>query len=144
VNTTLYAKWTIAFDAWSVGSTFDTDSNDDGTHDGMAWLLGAANKDANAASRLPVASSSAGNLNLSFICLKVANRASATLKLQVSDDLGVSYPWTSQEVAVPDISGTVNGIVFIITANADPTLWYMQASIPRSTGKVFARLMAAP
>ncbi len=143
--TTLYAKWTLAFDAWTGGGgSFGTDSNGDGTQDGMAWLLGASNKDVNAASRLPVASSSAGNLNLSFTCLKVANRGSATLKLQVSDDLGISDPWTSQEVVVPDTSGTVNGVVFTISANADPNLINVQASIPGSTGKVFARLMGAP
>lgn len=142
---TLYAKWVIAFNSWSGGSSFGADSNSDGTHDGMAWLLGAANKNINAASRLPVASSSAGNLLVSFTCLKVANRGSSTLKLQVSDDLGINDPWTSQEVNVPDISGTMNGILFTISANADPTLSNVQATIPSASGgKVFVRLMGTP
>ena len=140
----LYAKWITAFDTWSGGSSFGTDSNGDGTHNGMAWLLGAINKDTNAASTLPVASSNAGNLQLNFTCLNVANRGSATLKLQVSDDLGITDPWTNQEAVVPDTGGTVNGILFTISENADPNLINVQASIPGSGGKVFARLMGAP
>ena len=144
-SVTLYAKWIMTFDHWSGGSGFGNDSNGDGMQDGMAWLLGATNKDANAVSRLPLGSSSAGNLQLNFACLKVANRGSTILKLQVSDDLGVSDPWTNQEVVVPDSSGTVGGILFIISANSDPNLINVQASIPNaSRGKVFARLMSAP
>ena len=135
----------MTFDNWSSGTGFSTDSNGDGAANGMAWLLGAANKDTNAASRLPVVSSSSGNLQLSFTCLKIANRGSATLKLQVSDDLGISDPWTSQEVVVPDSSGTINGILFTISANANPNLINVQASISNGSGsKVFARLMGAP
>jgi uncharacterized repeat protein (TIGR02543 family) len=143
-NLTLYAKWIMTYNLWSSGSSFSTDSNGDGTRDGMSWLLGASNKEANAISRLPIASSNAGNLQVNFTCLKVANRGSSILKLQVSDDLGVSDPWTNHEAVVPDTSGTVNGIVFTISANADPNLCNVQASIPGSTGKVFARLMGTP
>jgi uncharacterized repeat protein (TIGR02543 family) len=143
-SVTLYAKWIMTFGAWSGGSSFGTDSNGDGASNGMAWLLGAANKDANAASRLPAASSSGGSLQLSFTCLKVANRGGATLKLQVSDDLGVSDLWTNQEVVVPDTSGPFGGILFTISANVDPNLINAQASISGSGSKVFARLMGAP
>jgi uncharacterized repeat protein (TIGR02543 family) len=141
----LYAKWIMTFDNWSSGSSFNTDSNSDGTHDGMAWLLGAANKETNATSRLPVASSSGGNLWVNFTCLKVVNRGSTTLKLQVSDDLGITDPWTNQEVVVPDSTGNINGILFTISSNADPNLINVQASIPNGSGsKVFARLMGSP
>ncbi len=143
-SVTLYAKWIMTFNTWSGGSSFGTDPNSDGVYNGIAWLLGAANKDANAASRLPVASSSAGNLQLNFTCLKVANRGGATLQIQVSDDLGITDPWTSQEVVVPDSSGTVSGILFTISANADSNLINVQASIPGSGSKVFARLMGTP
>jgi len=144
-SVTLFAKWIMTFDHWSGGAGFGTDSNGDGAHDGMAWLLGAANKNTNAASRLPLASSSGGNLQVSFTCLKVANRGSATLKLQVSEDLGVSDPWTNQEAVVPDTSGTLNDIAFTISPNADPNLINVQASIPNgSGGKVFVRLVGTP
>ncbi len=132
------------FTAWSGGVAFDVDTNGDGVDNGMAWLLGAANKDLDAASRLPVASLSGGNLVLNFTCLKVANRGISTLKLQFSDDLGVTDPWTSHEAEVPDVSGDVTGVSFVTSANANPDLIDVQATIlggGGSTGRVFARLI---
>lgn len=144
-NLTLYAKWIMTFNGWSGGNGFGADSNGDGIFNGMAWLLGAANKDANSVSSLPSASSSSGSLLVNFTCLKVTNRGSAKLKIQVSDDLGVNDPWTSQEAVVPDTSGTANGVLFTVSANADPNLCNVQASIPNGSGdKAFVRLMGAP
>jgi hypothetical protein len=42
------------FATWAgVGVTFDADANNDGVDNGLAWVLGAANKDANAIALLP-------------------------------------------------------------------------------------------
>ena len=139
---TLYA-------AWSADTAFNADANNDGIANGLAWLLGAANKDATATARLPRASQNAGSLVLNFTCLKLAGRGTAVLKLQYSKDIGTTDAWTSHEAVVPgDTGGTDNGVVFVTSANADPALVNMRATIPASAAspgtKLFGRLMAAP
>ena len=79
---------------------------------GIAWVLGAANPVANANARLPTASPNGSNLRLTFRCLKSTTRGGAQLKVQSSNDLGASDPWTSHEASVPDANDTVNGVVF--------------------------------
>jgi len=101
--------------------------------------------DANANALLPMASQNAGNLVLNFSCLKSANRGTAVLKLQYSRDLGVTDAWAIHEATVPDdAGGTVNGVIFVPSTNADPTLIHMQATIPASAaspaGVLFGRL----
>jgi hypothetical protein len=75
----------------------------------------------------------------------VASRGGAVLKLQYSNDLGISDPWTTHEVVVPDIATTVGSVVFTIPSdNPDTTLVNLQASIPASAAasasKLYARL----
>jgi autotransporter-associated beta strand protein len=135
------------YDTWSGSAPFDADANNDGVDNGLAWLLGAADKDANALGLLPVVTQSSGNLVLNFTCLKVAGRGTAVLKLQYSNDLGISDLWTSHEVVVPDAAGTVGSVAFTIpSVNADPTLVNLQATIPASAAlpgtKLFGRLEA--
>ena len=134
--------------AWSGASDFDADTNGDGVRNGLAFLLGAANKNDSALSLLPKVSQSGGNLILDFTCLKVAGRGSATLKLQHSKDLGISDAWTDDEVAVPDaagVAGVTDVVTFTVpTVNADPDLVDLRATIPASAAapgtKLFGRL----
>ena len=148
-NTVLKLNYTGAagnpYDLWSGSATFDADANNDGVKNGLAWLLGATNKDANATGRLPIVSQSGGDLVLTFTCLKVAGRGSAVLKLQYSKDLGIADQWTTHEVVVPDAAGTVGSVTFTIpSTNPDPTLVNLQATIPASEAtpgtKLFGRL----
>ena len=130
---------------WSGGAAFGTDTNNDGIANGLAWLLGAANKDANATASLPNATQLNGALILNFTCLKSANRGNAALKVQYSRDLGQGDAW--HEVIVPGDSGGIVGVVtFIPSANADPALINMQATIPVGAAtpgnKLFGRLNA--
>ncbi len=135
---------TDPYELWSGSAAFNADSNGDGLANGLAWLLGAGNKDVAALGKLPAASQDSGNLVLNFTCLKVANRGTAVLKVQSSNDLGNTDPWTSHEAEVPDVNATVNGVVFVTSANADPTLVNVQATIPASPAtKIFARLKGA-
>ena len=145
----VYTGGLSPYNAWSGGAAFDADTNGDGVKNGMAWLLGAASKNVNAIGKLPAASQSSGALVLNFTCLKVAGRGTSVLKLQYSKDCGVSDPWTSHEVVVPDTAGTVGVVVFTVpSTNADPTLVNLRASIPASQAapgtKLFARLDANP
>ena len=68
-------------------------------------------------------------------------RGGAVLKVQSSNDIGITDPWTSHEAAVPDADSTVNGVVFDTTDDGD----YIQviADIPAAGAKLFGRLSAA-
>ncbi len=134
------------YTAWSGGAAFDTDTNGDGLKNGLAWLLGAANKNANACSLLPTATVSSGKLLLTFDCLSTSNRGVAVLNLQYSNDLGISDAWSSHTVAVPGTVGTstVSGVNFTATANG--ALIHIVAEVPASAAapgtKLFGRLDA--
>ena len=133
------------YTVWSGGAAFEIDSNNDGVKNGLAWLLGAPDKDTNALDLLPKVSQSGGGLVMKFTCLKLAGRGTNTLSLQHSGDLGLTDPWVS--VAVPDTATTVGTVVFTVpTTNADPNLVDLEATIPVGealNGKLFGRLIAA-
>lgn len=128
-----------SYTAWAGGAAFTADANNDGVTNGLAWLLGAANASVNAGGLLPVPTREASKLVLVFRCLKSVGRGTAVLKVQYSNDLGLSDPWTSHEAVVPDVDGTVGAVFFDTTADADPEFINVRAEIPAS-GKVFARL----
>ena len=131
------------FSAWADGATFTDDSNNDGVNNGLAWLLGAANKDTNVRDKLPtVTRLSSGELKLSFSMLGSAARGSAALQIEHSSDLGISDPWTS--VVVPETSGgQASGVNFVVSPGA--TTNTVEATISPSqgnAGKLFARVKA--
>jgi hypothetical protein len=132
--------------SWASGAAFGADPNHDGAANGLAWLLGAAHPSANATALLPVPANAAGKLVLTFRCLKTANRGATLLKVQYSNDIGVADPWASHEALVPDADGTVGGVAFDITADADPAFSNVRAEIAPGAaspgGKLFARLHA--
>ena len=144
----LVVTGTSPFDTWSGGAAFDADTNGDGVSNGLAWLLGATNKDANAAGLLPKAGENTGALVLTFDCLATADRGTAVLNLQFSKDLGVTDPWSSHQVAVPGEVGatTVGGVNFTVTANG--SLMHVVAEIPASAASpgtvLFGRLQGNP
>ena len=127
------------------GVNFDDDANNDGVDNGLAWLLGAADKDVNATGLLPKATQNGGDLKLTFTCLKIANRGTVVLNLQYSKDLGITDPWATHEVVVPDAAGIVGSVTFTVSSvNPDPDLVNLEATIPASAAapgtKLFARL----
>jgi hypothetical protein len=78
-----------------------------------------------------------------FSMLNAANRNSAALRLQYSNDLGLTDPWTSHSILVPDSTGTVGGVSFVITPSGNMNI--VEATIPASeagSGKLFSRLSA--
>ncbi len=129
------------YENWAGGEPFDDDKNGDGVDNGIAFLLGADNPDDNANGLLPAASNDGSGLVLEFSMLNSDNRGDASLTLQWSSDLGVTDLWENNEAVVPDESGTVNGVGFIITPG-DPTN-AVEATIPDTEGaggKLFGRL----
>ena len=143
-NLTLYAQWTFtAYQIWAgEGTAYTGDANNDGIANGLAWLLGASDSMAPINGKLPIASSSSGNLVMNFSILNSSNRGAAVVRLQYSNDLGVTDPWAGNTVVIPDLSGTVGGISFVVTANGNMN--QIQATIPASeassSGKLFGRL----
>jgi hypothetical protein len=128
---------------WSGGAPFDGDANNDGVKNGMAWLLGAANKDADARGLLPAPVRTNDGLKLTFNMLNAAKRGTATLSVEHSGTLGAAPdPWTT--VPVPDANGgPTNGVTFTVTPG-DPTN-SVEAVILYSesvNGKLFGRLKA--
>ena len=149
VQDTVNVAVQTAFDSWAgEGVTFTGDANSDGVADGLAWLLGVGSTAAAANGLLPTASGSNGDLTLSFKLRKPASQGSSRLKLQYSRDLGLTDPWTSHTVTIPDVSGAdPGGVVFVIAPVAGQDYDEVQATIPSpaagGTGKVFVRLSGA-
>jgi autotransporter-associated beta strand protein len=133
------------YDTWSGSAPFDADANADGVENGLAWMLGAPNKDTSALNKLPVPAQAAGALTLTFDCLNGNDRGSAVLIVQSTSDPG-QQPAVWAETTVPAAPGTfTTGIVdFEITDPGAPGgLLHVEATIPFSeaaAGKLFGRL----
>lgn len=154
-NVTLYAQWAFnsPYDEWFatanlgqwIDASFNGDSNSDGMANGLSWLLGATSPQQNGNPFLPQATSSSGNLSLSFKMLKNTKRGTAVLSLQYSRDMGVTDPWTSHTIVVPDATGSVAGVNFVVAPINGTDHNQIQATIPSSaaggTGKIFARMV---
>jgi autotransporter-associated beta strand protein len=138
-----------AYDTWAGGPglPFDGDANGDGVSNGLAFLLGAADKDENAINKLPTVTQSGGDLVLDFNCLPVSARGGATFKVEHSTDLA---GWTATTGVVPDADNAVpdNNVTFVVGAGpvGPPALNSVQATIGSAAaaggGKLFARLKA--
>ncbi len=146
-NTLNLVQTGTAYSLWAGGAAFDADSNGDGVKNGLAFLLGAANKDVNANALLPVPTENAGKLILTFDCLSSANRGTALLNLQYSKDLGITDAWSGHTAAVPGTaptSTTVNSVTFTTTTNGP--LIHVVAEVPASAASpgtsLFGRLNA--
>ena len=128
------------FESWAGGTTtFTADTNNDGVSDGVAWLLGATQPTTNAQSLLPAGNSDVGaDLVMTFNCLNAASRGSSVLSIQYSQDLGVTDLWATNTVVIPEVSGTVGGVVFVITPNGNVN--EVQATIPAAASSIFGRV----
>jgi uncharacterized repeat protein (TIGR02543 family) len=130
------------FDQWAGApeSSFMQDSNGDGLPDGLAWLLGAESPRIPAAPVLPVPRHESGSLAVTFNYLIPARRGSTSLCLRHSPVL-TAGSWT--EVEIPDASGILDGVEFIITPLPGGNLNQVKAVVPAGPGGlVFVRLAA--
>jgi autotransporter-associated beta strand protein len=123
------------------GVNFDADANNDGVENGLAWFLGAPNKNANATGLLPKPSQNTGALALEFDCLDATARGGAVFQVQYSNDLDA---WAGTDV--PGTVGTfTTGIVDFVVTDPEPVggLLKVVATIPvdeAPAGKLFGRL----
>jgi len=148
-NTTLYAKWMDAYDAWATlkapgASGFNDDPNNDGVANGFVWALGgnAADPLTNNTGILPhVAGSATTGLTVTF------NRAEAsigntTLTLQYASNL--SGIWTDVIIDTPGGDHDHNGVT--VTVVPGSPLDAISVNIPTNksvAGKLFARVIAS-
>jgi len=134
------------FTTWSGGAAFNDDANNDGIGNGLAFLLGAADVNANANSLLPVPTQSGGALTLTFKMRDLAARGAALLQVQHSSDLGVSDPWSTL-VTVPETTSTVGGVNFTVSPGVAP-FNNVTATIPAAgnaaNGRLFGRVKSNP
>ena len=66
------------------------------------------------------------------------------LRLQYSNDLGLTDLWTNHTITVPDTTSTVGGVSFVITPAAGEDYNDVQATVPASEaggGRLFMRLL---
>lgn len=133
-----------AYQAWAGTGGFDSDKNGDGVANGLAFLLGAANPDADAVGLLPDVRENSGGLVLTFSVLNRDHRGPALASLQWSNDLGQAEPWSGNSAPVPETTSVVNGVSFQVTPNGNFN--DVVATIPATeaaAGKLFGRLSAA-
>ena len=132
------------FETWASGAAFEGDASGDGVANGLAFLLGANTLGESALGLLPTAARSNDGLVLTFSMRNASARGPANLSVQWSNDLGVSDLWTVNTALVPETSGIVNGIEFVITPNGE--LNDVVGTLPAATaanGKLFARLVGS-
>jgi hypothetical protein len=130
------------YDAWADGAAFGGDANGDGVSNGLAFLLGAADKDADALDLLPEVSEDNGDLILEFSIRNAASRGDAALSVEHSSDLGIGDEW--EAALVPNEDLTVDDVIFDIDAGSP--LDTVVARIPASKaagGKLFGRVQAS-
>ena len=101
------------FESFAGAAGFNGDANGDGISNGLAFVLGAANINANARSLQPIPVESGGELSTTFT--QVSAIAPARLFVEFGGDLGTSEPW--ERVEIPAASGTVGDVTFVITPN---------------------------
>jgi Passenger-associated-transport-repeat len=129
------------FSAWAgMNVNFDDDSNNDGVDNGLAWLLGAADKDVNATGLLPVISQTGGDLKMTFDMLPASARGTAQLFLEHSNDLGINDLWSG--VLVPDATGGSAPVTFIVSGTSRLDVEVTVSSTESAAGKLFGRLRA--
>ena len=131
------------YGSWATGGElFGDDANGDGVSNGLAFLLGAANPNANALGLLPTVTETSGGLVMSFSMRGAASRGTATLNVEHSSDLGIADAWTT--VAVPDTSGgPTDGVTFEVSGSEMLEVRATIGSDQASGGKLFGRLKAA-
>jgi len=125
--------------SWSGGEPFDEDRNGDGVANGLAFVLGASDPDADALGLLPTVTEGSGGIVLTFQMLDATARGGVSVELEYSTTLAADS-WTS--VAVPDTSTSVDGVVFAVTGVGPLGVTATIPDSKASDGKLFGRLKA--
>ena len=136
-----YKTWAAQNNISGAAAAFDADPNKDGVSNGLAWVLGATNPNANNNALLPKpAASVSGGLTLTFKRLE-ASIGTTTLVLQYATSLAAGGNWI--DVPITQTGGSYSGVV--VTVNEGSTPDSVSVNIPAIKavgGKLFSRLKA--
>ena len=136
-DTVLTINATSPYATWSGGAAFDADANSDGVSNGLAWLLGAPDKDVSALDKLPEVGNPTGYLTLAFN--RVNPHAPAKLYIEYSNNLS---SWTKLEI--PAATGTVpsSDVEVVVTPGTPDAVTVKIPPTHVSGTKLFGRLSA--
>ncbi|BCX48517.1 hypothetical protein HAHE_24250 [Haloferula helveola] len=137
-DTTITVTAGTPYTIWSGGALFEDDANGDGISNGMAFILGAADVNANAAGLLPQPGTEPGFLTLSFE--RLDGIAPVVLSIDYSGDLGFGntdvIPLTSQTLGSGVVVEVVDG------SPTDSVTVKIPDSFASGNGTLFGRLSA--
>ena len=127
------------FAEWSGDLAFDDDANGDGVSNGLAWILGAADPNANARSLLPTVSTTATDMVFTF----KRNQDSIDDTIALSVEAGTTLAaWPGTYTVGADTDGSSEGVAIAKDSPAAGTDT-VTVTIPRASNtKLFARLKA--
>lgn len=127
------------YDTWSGGAAFDADANGDGVSNGLAWILGAADRNAHALSLLPAITAQGPNVTFSFQRIAAAVNPKISLVIETGSSL-TAWPTVYQVGA--DTAGSSPGITIArdLPAQGFDTVSLTLPATPGSSR--FARLRA--
>ncbi|MCH7226976.1 Ig-like domain-containing protein [Haloferula sp. A504] len=128
-----------AYQTWSGGLDFETDTNGDGVANGLAFALGAADPQADALALLPAAATEPGFLALQF--QRAGNLGAAKLYVEHGNDLG---GWT--QLLIPATSTTAphlaDGVQVVVATGSpnDTVTVKIPTTLESTSGALFGRL----
>ena len=135
-STTIAAIQT-QYAAWAGGGAFDVDSNGDGVTNGLAWVLSAANPNADAIALLPTLATSGGNMTFTFKRSQASINANTAVTIEVGTTLGT---WPENYIVRADTAGSTAGVTVAKDTPAAGTDT-VTLSVPQlPDAKKFARL----
>ncbi|MFK7909811.1 MAG: hypothetical protein AB8F34_04330 [Akkermansiaceae bacterium] len=130
------------YDSWAGGASFADDTNEDGVSNGMAWALGAADVNANAADLLPTYDYST-DPNYIICTFRRADEANdhsdTTMVVQYGTTLG-SSSWNNAVHDNDNVIITVTDNHYSTTPGVDRVVVKLKRSSLSADGKLFARL----
>ncbi|BCX48446.1 hypothetical protein HAHE_23540 [Haloferula helveola] len=127
------------YESWAGGSLFEDDDNGDGVDNGLAFILGAADPNANAVGLLPAPATEPGFLTLTFE--RLDGIAPAVLSVEYGPDL--SFGNTD---VIPLTSQTLGSGVEVVVVDGSPTdtvTIKIPDTFESASGTLFGRLSAS-
>jgi hypothetical protein len=130
------------FAAWSGGAAFDVDTNGDGMDNGLAWVLGAADANANANALVPTVDSTSDPAYLIFT-FRRADEANGDPNTTIVVEYGTALTalgWTTAVHDNNDVIITETDNHYSTTPGIDRVAVKLKRSTLGSGGKLFTRL----
>jgi hypothetical protein len=122
--------------SWAGGSNFNEDDNGDGIENGLAWVLGAEDAEANVTGLLPTLSAEAGGIIFSFKRNQESIDANTAVVIETGTTLG---SWPDSYVVGATTAASTAGVTVLKDTPASGTDT-ITLTLEQSPGAMFARL----